>query len=313
MDAFDADALFAKSRVFVQRGLRARDSDEFDVFHMWAALGLELLGKSALASVHPALVADPSKVESLLYACGRQVSDQVHSIGAKTIYERLLRLSKDFDQRMKDICVLMANRRNEELHSASSPTTDLDPRAWVPGFWRAAEVILGIRQKALSDWVGDEEAKSAKVVIADSSKVLQEAVRTRIARCKRDFDERYPAGSLDRRMLVEALQKAIFPLGELELRRNADGNERQPCPACSSPAWVFGSEFDRHRRPVEYDSGSYMWTQLVDKVYVTTDFKCGACGLMLSGAPELEITDLPSEFVVTEDVEPEFEQEYGND
>src|SRR4051812_24286578 len=100
MLAFDADALLAKALVFIQRGLRARDDDEFDVFHMWAALSLELLGKSALASVHPALVADPSKIESLLYACGRPVSDKVHSIGARTIYERLPRLSKEFDKRM---------------------------------------------------------------------------------------------------------------------------------------------------------------------------------------------------------------------
>jgi hypothetical protein len=34
---------------------------------------------------------------------------------------------------------------------------------------------------------------------------------------------------------------------------------------------------------------------------------------MLSGGPELKVTDLPSEFVVTDDIEPEFEEEYGND
>jgi len=88
MNAFDAEALFSKSQVFVERGLRARDAGEFDVFHMWAALALELLGKSTLAAVHPALIADPTKIESLLYACGRQVSDEVRSITAKTIYER---------------------------------------------------------------------------------------------------------------------------------------------------------------------------------------------------------------------------------
>ncbi len=64
---------------------------------------------------------------------------------------------------------------------------------------------------------------------------------------------------------------------------------------------------------IEYDSDSETWMQLVDKSYVTTDFKCGACGLALSGGPELGVTDLPSEFVVTGDVEPEFEAEYGND
>jgi len=313
MDAFDADALFAKSRLFVQRGLHARDSDEFDVFHMWAALALELLGKAALASVHPALVADPNNVESLFYACGRQTSDKVYSIGAKTIYERLPRLSKGFDQRMKKTCLLMASRRNEELHSASSPTSDLDPRAWVSDFWRAANVILGIPEKSLTDWVGEEEAASARIVIEDSSKVLQEAVRTRITRCKRDFDEKYPPQSLDRQMRIEAFDKVFFPIGEIELRRSADGHERQPCPACNSAAWIFGSEFDRQRRPVEYDSESDTWAQLVDRVYVTTHFKCGACGLMLSGGPELEVTDLPSEFVVTDTIEPEFEDEYGND
>src|SRR5690606_14137761 len=120
----------------------ARDAGDQGLFHMWAALALELLGKSALAHVHPTLVADPTKFNSLLAACGRLDTDDVRSIAAKTVYERLRVLSKSYDQRAADFCMLMANRRNEELHSGSSPTTDLKPDAWVPEFWRIAEIIL---------------------------------------------------------------------------------------------------------------------------------------------------------------------------
>jgi len=313
MEAFDPNSLFAKSRIFIERGLAARDSGEYDVFHMWAALSLELLGKAALASVHPALVADPSRIDSLLYACGRKTSDDVKSIGAKTIYERLPKLSKDFDQRMRDFCMLMANRRNEELHSAASPTSDLDPKTWIPTFWRAAEVILEISQRQLLDWVGKEEALGARTVMEDASRILEHALQARIARCRRAFDEKYPPGSVDRKVLLENLENVLFPIGQPRLRYDADGHDREKCPSCNSPGWVFGFQFERHRNPVEYDRDHHILMQTEERLYVTTDFSCGACGLVINGVEEIEAADLRQEFSLTKDVEPDYGGDYGND
>ena len=57
MATFERDALFTKSIVFIKRALAHRDDSRPDEFQLWAALALELLGKSALAAIHPALIA----------------------------------------------------------------------------------------------------------------------------------------------------------------------------------------------------------------------------------------------------------------
>ena len=69
--AYDDNALFAKSQLYISRGYKASQGNDLEEYQLWAALALELLGKSTLAWVSPTLVADPQCVESLFAACGR--------------------------------------------------------------------------------------------------------------------------------------------------------------------------------------------------------------------------------------------------
>jgi hypothetical protein len=87
--ALERDALYAKSQVYIYRGLRSQADGDIEEYQLWASLALELLGKSALAKVHPALVADPTHYESLFAACGRQLSPDIKTISAKTLFQRL--------------------------------------------------------------------------------------------------------------------------------------------------------------------------------------------------------------------------------
>src|SRR6266446_2822176 len=64
--ALERDALYAKSQVYIRRGLRAQADNDTEEYQLWASLALELLGKAALAKVHPALVADPTHHQSSL-------------------------------------------------------------------------------------------------------------------------------------------------------------------------------------------------------------------------------------------------------
>jgi hypothetical protein len=311
--AFDPTALWAKSKVFIEKGLLARDSADFATFHMWAALALELLGKSALAQIHPALVADPTKFESMLVACGRAVTDKTRSIAAKTVYERLKTLSKDFDEKSERFCVLMANRRNEELHSGSSPTTDLDPGVWVPDYWRIAEVISRMAARTIEDWIGDEEAARARDVVADASRIVTSAIEARIARCKAAFERKYPPRSSDRKQVLALAAKTDVPLGHRELVVSSDHHQRVECPACGASAWLFGIEASSHRRPIEYDHDNNSAWQLEDVVYFTEAFLCTVCSLALTGRAELDSAEMPEEYEHEREIEPDYEPDYGND
>src|SRR4051794_17617854 len=102
--ALSADALFAKSQVYIQRAFRAQSANDFEEYQLWASLSLELLGKAALARVHSALVADPQHYESLFAACGKPISPDVKTITAKTLFTRLGHLEKSFDARRQRFC-----------------------------------------------------------------------------------------------------------------------------------------------------------------------------------------------------------------
>src|SRR4051812_20003417 len=92
--AIGYEELFLKSKVFIDKAIRNRDLGDFDEFQLWASLSLELLGKAALASVHPSLIVDPNKPKGYLLACGRVdhkdlKMGEFKTITAKTVFERL--------------------------------------------------------------------------------------------------------------------------------------------------------------------------------------------------------------------------------
>lgn len=226
---FHADTLWAKSKAFMARALYARDHDDTLGFHLWAALALELIGKSALATVSPALVADPSNFNSLLYACGGREPADKKSVGARTVFERLVAIIPAFDEQMKKQCIGVASRRNAELHSGESPMVGMDARAWVPTFWRCATSIVEGQGRSVAEWVGAEEAVRVAEIVADASKLLQATVRARIERLGKEYDHRLPRTSVERQ---EAQVRAAARAAPQRVVIDADDVEEHDCPAC---------------------------------------------------------------------------------
>jgi hypothetical protein len=160
--ALDRDALYAKSRLYIRRGFRAQAAGDGEEYQLWASLSLELLGKSALAKVHPALVADPTHYQSLFAACGRQLSPDVKTITAKTLYERIGHIERAFDTRHQKFCEQISLRRNAELHSGESPFSGMISGGWEREFWGAVELILKIQDEGLESWLGAEDSNPGK-------------------------------------------------------------------------------------------------------------------------------------------------------
>lgn len=99
--ALDSDALYAKSKLYIRKALVRKVSEELDEYQLWASLALELLGKSALASHRPSLVADPNHYQSMFAASGINLSTDVKTITAKTLYARLRHLIPASTRRIK--------------------------------------------------------------------------------------------------------------------------------------------------------------------------------------------------------------------
>lgn len=314
MQAFDAAALWNKSRLFVDRALKARDNNDDLEYHLWAALSLELLGKAALATIHPALVADPSDFKSLLAACRPEGMSQTRSIGSKTVFDRLRIVSQDFDDRASRECKLMATRRNAELHSGESPVAGLDPRAWVPAFWRSAKILILEQGKSLEDWVGSEEAARTEAILADTAEVIRQTVIARIERRRNEFNRRYPLHSETRRDVEQRAEIRPYPSYYIH---PWDAYESAVCPACGVKAWVFGYEVDREVVDERMESDGpgkwdYRYVHIVRVTCSVEAFECLECMLKLDGTDEIEIAELLPEFEQEIEEEPQYE-EYGNE
>jgi hypothetical protein len=312
MTTFNYEALWNKSKIFVDRAIRARDHDNPTEFHLWAAISLELLGKAALSFIHPTLVADPNDIDSLLTAAGRPVGTTRRSIPAGTLFDRLSKVVPDFEDRMKRECMLMANRRNAELHSGESPIDGLDQRSWVPAFWRAAAVLLAHQEKSLTDWLGESEASRVASVLRDTAELTRQTVEARIERRRDDFERRFPSGSSERKLAESRANSRPLPPNLLNA---ADAFEDVTCPSCGTRGWLLGSVGNEEYVEAEYEDSDWgpITFQCLRTTYDVEAFHCPECSLKLEGRDEIAIAHLPADFVREEEQQPDYEPDYGND
>ena len=310
ISSLQADALYSKSQVYIGRGFRAQDAGDREEYQLWASLALELLGKSALATVHPALVADPNHFQSLFAACGRVLSPDVKTITAKTLFLRLSHLDKSFDMRHQTFCEQISLRRNAELHSGESPFTGMVPEAWEREFWSAAKVILEMQDESLESWLGAEKAKAPVKVVAKANEACKWAVKDTIARHKKRFEKEHvdPKKRKKAEELAEKLES--WDIGKY-FKEQPEGEDFVKCPACQCNAPIAGAFWDE--QIIESEDPEEWSSEKVRVTYVSQEFYCPTCHLNLSGAQEVIAAGLPAEFEFEEIREREFEPEYGND
>lgn len=313
--ALERDALYAKSQVYIRRGFRAHADNDTEEYQLWASLALELLGKAALSKVHPALVADPTHYQSLFAACGRQLSPDIKTITAKTLFERLSHIEKAFDSRHQKFCEQMALRRNAELHSGESPFSGMSAEAWEREFWGAVETVLAMQDETLESWLGAEDSKAPAKIIEQAEEALQWAVKHRVSRCKEDFETKYQDPKR-REAVIEESKKLIWN------DYTWDGRSRCMCPACLCSGFVGGTLWNEEVIASEPgwsrtdDCGEEYQeppTETVEKSFTVEIFECPVCGLHVYGTKEIEAAELPDEFTETEEREREFGEDYGND
>lgn len=308
--ALENEALYAKSKVYIGRGLRAQSDEDVEEYQLWSSLALELLGKAALAKVHPALVADPTHSHSLFAACGRQLSPDIKTITAKTLFERLGHIDKAFDSRHQKFCEQMAIRRNSELHSGESPFSGIAADAWEKEYWGAIETVLKMQNESLESWLGAENSKAPSELIEQAREALEWAIKHRIVRCKEDFEKKYQDPILRAKRIEESKTLRWWNVSR-QFNLSADWGELNGCPACTSMGFQAGALWSEDvSDEVDPDDPS---VEYVDEVYVVEEFICPTCGLHLYGSKETSAAKLPEEFTLREIREREFGPDYGND
>ncbi len=305
--AITKEGLLGKSRAYVQRAFRAKQAGDLDEYQLWLSLALELLGKAALANIHPSLVVDPNHYESLFAASGVILTADIKTIGASTLYKRLGHLSKYFDKNVKDFCDAISIRRNAELHSGEVPFHQMRLGAWEGKFWHASQIILGLLESTLEEWIGADRAKAPKQLVAEALEAAIEAAKLRMEQARQHFlalpkKEREEA-------LKQSMTKHAYHYSKL-LTLVSDHEWEVQCPACSGRAFFAGIDFGEI--VLDTVAGAEGWEEEVEKTYGAEEFRCPTCDLHLHSRQEIEAVSLEPDHIEIEMRELAFEPEYGN-
>ena len=305
--AINDEAFLAKSKVFIGRALARKVAEELDEYQLWASLALELLGKAALARKHPCLVVDPTHWQSMFVAAGINVTTDVKTISAKTLFERLTHLVARFDKSIQTFCQSIAERRNAELHSADLPFRNMRLDAWEARYWHACDTILQQMGSSLESWLGAADARAPRQLLDEATNALLSAVKLRVETARENFQKKKK--SERERLVVES--ELSEPQHQIGLFKGAyDEIWTETCPSCGCRAFMSGEQSgeDISEKHDEYD----IW-EIVDREFVGEELRCSACNLSLLGSNEIEAAGLDYIYGDQQERELEYEPDYGND
>lgn len=305
--AISSEALHAKSKVYIGRALARKADGDLDEYQLWSSLALELLGKAALAGKHPSLVVDPTHWQSLFVAAGINITTDVKTITAKTLFERLVHLVPRFDKTVQKFCQDIAERRNVELHSADLPFKTMKLDAWEARYWHACDTILSQMGSSLEKWLGAAEATAPRQLLDEAGRALKAAVALRVEAARERF------GLLKRterdRLTAEAELRPPREQAGL-FKDKYDEIWVEICPACGCRSFMTGEQAGEEISE-EQDEGA-IW-EIVDREFIGEEFRCPACELSLTGSDEICAAGLSHIHEDQQEREMEYEPDYGND
>lgn len=305
--ALTKEGLLGKSKVYIQRALRSKLAGDLDEYQLWSSLALELLGKAALAGIHPSLVADPTHFESLFAASGVHIGTDIKTISAKTLYIRLDHLSKYFDKKVKEFCDTISLRRNSELHSGEAPFQQMRLEAWEGQYWHAAQVILDVLKSSLEEWLGADQARAPRELVDTAAAAAVQAARGRVDQAKEHFEKREIK---DRKKAIEESRtKYAYHYPKL-FHLMGDHEWEVECPACTGRAFVAGVTYGEE--VLDEALGEQGWEEEVEKQYGGEELRCPVCDLHLDSRAEIEAAGVDPDHTEIVTREREYEPEYGN-
>lgn len=287
--AWDRDSLWAKACIFMERAFQ--ESKDDPLFALWAALGLELLARSAVSHVSPTLLAEPDNDHRyLLHALGRGSEKvQKRSLGAQKVLDLCVTLFDGFTEEEKKVCIAIINRRNEELHSGSCAFEEYKSSQWLSGFYRSCKVLCESQELCLEDLFGEDEARNAEELLAEKRTQVKGIVEEKIAAHSKVFKAKTPA---EQKLSAEAAGKEAEKL-------SYQGHHKTNCPACGSLASISGTAYGTEK--VSHEDGEVVVRQPVSP----RGLQCTACGLTLSSYAELEVAGLAGRYTRTSSYTPE--------
>jgi len=275
----DPNALYLKAERYVQH-MSALDSDDWE-YALWSSLALEFLARAGLANVSPALLAETTKGWSSLYhALGFTPYEEKFvpkSIAITEVFKRLSAILPAFAKEHESFGIQHAGRRNAELHSGEAAFDGIKGSTWQPRFYQMCEILLASMGMTLEDFVGKDEAKVARKMIAAAADDSAKAIRGEVEAHKKVW-----LTKTENERTTLSTQAAVWATRH-------DGH-RVDCPACVSQALLLGEPVSE---PIQrLNDGEIIETQ----EYLPNLFECVACGLKINGLSRLVVVGLSDRY-----------------
>ena len=299
------EGLLGKSKVYIIRAFRSKSAGDLDEYQLWASLALELLGKAALAGIHPSLVADPTHLESIFAASGVHIGTDIKTITAKTLYTRLRHLSKYFDTKVQQFCEQISLRRNAELHSGEAPFQQMRLQAWEGQYWHAAQIILDILSSSLEEWLGADQARAPLERIKQAEEAAVQAAVGRVTQAREHFGER---PKKDREKAIEESETKQANHYPSLFSIVADREWAVECPSCAGKAFLAGLSHGEEILEQDPEADD----EQVEKYYSAEELRCPVCDLHLDSRAEIEAVGVDADHTEVEFRERQYEPDYGN-
>ncbi len=287
--SWEKEPLWAKARLFFERAFEEPREDP--LFGFWCSLGLELLARAAIASVSPALLAEPDPDHKNLLQALKLApeSGPRKSLPIARVLNLCRTLFSNFSEDDRTVALALANRRNDELHSGVSAFTEYPSKEWLAGFYRACRSLTDAMGETLESLFGKAEADVANDVLSQSQAEVKSKVMQLIADHAKLFSAKNPE---DQKVAAEA---ARIEGEQLSHKRH----HRVTCPACGSVATVQGEPFGPEK--VLHEEGSILVRQAVSPRL----FSCPACSLKLQGYAELAVAGVGGQYTRTTTFSPD--------
>ena len=285
MSDWSHKGLWAKAQLYAGRA--AEEETYNPLYPLWSTLALEFIGRSLLAKINMALLADATSDDNILHACGFPVGTVPRSIAANKVFKRCKLLIKEFTTADFEIAMGLIERRNAELHSGTSGFEGYGTEKWLADYFRICRLLLEAQEKTLADLFGEEQAVAAQKMISAAEERVLGTVKKAIFEAKRRFE------ALDD-PAREACQKAAAT--QLKVLKVKQVN----CPACGCKAIVRGERVSLKKTQVDDTTGTLYRRAII----LPTSLECLCCKLSLKGHAALHAAGMGGNYEAVEEIDP---------
>ncbi|MCZ2818305.1 hypothetical protein [Modestobacter sp. VKM Ac-2984] len=299
-----AKHMLAAARRQAASGLRARSEGEHDDAALHLGTMIELLAKSYLVPLNPALIAEEkSDIANIVRVTGHSHRliklEPMRTVGVEAALVRIGLLHQTNGQlrQLVDLLRPVGQARNGAAHVGR---VGVDPDVVAQAALRGAKLLLPLVGDNLEVFFGDY-ADAAAVLLDERATVLHRALELRAGRGSENFEKRFGRVPLD---ADQGLAYGLINVPALVDDRHRLWN----CPACLQQGLLSGDvQVDVDHEVASEDGVQYSYVVGAQVIFFARRFSCPYCDMSLVGPEELDWGLMPLTETIREATELDFE------